>query len=447
LTLRRLAAGAALLAPVLAALVIIVGLWGDVARLVVAVAVLFAVVAAAWYAVTRRGVRRVIGIVLVGALLAAEVVAILGAERRGVLLVVAGALLGVGITAAGAVGLTSPRSATTAATDRAQRVAPAAQGALIVNLKSGGGKAERFHLDVEAARRGIEVVVLQPGDDLRQLAVDAVDRGADVIGMAGGDGSQALVASVAAERGVALVCVPAGTRNHFALDLGLDRDDVVGALDAFGDAVERRIDLAAVNGRTFVNNVSLGVYAEIVQSEEYRNAKRRTTAAMLPELLGPDAAPFDLHFEGPDGKAVDGAQLVLVSNNPYELTSFTGGFGTRTRLDTGALGVAAVHLVRDRDVTKFAALEAAGRLGSFSGWQEWSAPRFEVRSSAPVAAGVDGEALLIEPPLVFESRPGALRVRIPLHASGRSPADLRTERSLVGTAKGLVDVLAGRARA
>ena len=105
--------------------------------------------------------------------------------------------------------------------------------------------------------------------------------------MAGGDGSQALVASVAAQRGVAHVVVPAGTRNHFALDLGLDRDDVVGALDAFGPAVERRIDLAEVNGRVFVNNVSLGVYGEITQSEEYRDAEGSHHAREAADAAGP----------------------------------------------------------------------------------------------------------------------------------------------------------------
>ena len=127
---------------------------------------------------------------------------------------------------------------------------PAAQhGVLIMNLKSGGGKAEKFHLEDECRARGIEPVVLQRGDDLLQLARDAIDRGADVVGMAGGDGSQALVASIAAERGVPMVVIPAGTRNHFALDIGLDRDDVVGALDAYDEARERTIDLADVNGR------------------------------------------------------------------------------------------------------------------------------------------------------------------------------------------------------
>ena len=142
--------------------------------------------------------------------------------------------------------------------------------------------------------------------------------------MAGGDGSQALVASVAAQRGVAHVVVPAGTRNHFALDLGLDRDDVVGALDAFGAAVERRIDLAEVNGRVFVNNVSLGVYGEITQSEEYRDAKVATTLDKLPTLLGPGGEPTDLGWTGPDGVHHDSAHLIQVSNNRYSLRAGAG---------------------------------------------------------------------------------------------------------------------------
>ena len=108
--------------------------------------------------------------------------------------------------------------------------------------------------------------------------------------MAGGDGSQALVATVAMRHDVAHVCVPAGTRNHFALDLGLDRNDVVGALDAFTDGVERRVDLASLNERIFVNNASLGVYARIVQSDDYRDAKLTTWKRMLPDMVGQDTA-------------------------------------------------------------------------------------------------------------------------------------------------------------
>ena len=163
-------------------------------------------------------------------------------------------------------------------------------------------------------------MVLQPGEELVALAEAAVAGGADVIGMAGGDGSLALVAGVAARHQVPMVVVPAGTRNHLAMDLGLDRGDVVGALDAYGAAVERAVDLGDVNGRPFVNNVSLGLYAEIIRSPAYRDAKLDTTLSALPGLLGPGSAPFDLRFTDPAGKRHTGAHLVQVSNNRYGRT-------------------------------------------------------------------------------------------------------------------------------
>ncbi len=190
---------------------------------------------------------------------------------------------------------------------------------LFINPRSGSGKAQQHDLVGHCRKKGIEPIVLEQGDDLASLVAAAVSSGADAIGMAGGDGSQAQVAAVAAAHDLPYVCVPAGTRNHFALDIGIDRDDVVGALDAFHHGSERRIDLAQVNGRVFVNNASMGLYGKIVQSPEYRDAKLRTVIEMLPVLLGPSAEPFDLRFTGPDGAEYRGAQLVLVSNNRYEL--------------------------------------------------------------------------------------------------------------------------------
>jgi diacylglycerol kinase family enzyme len=292
---------------------------------------------------------------------------------------------------------------------------------LLINPKSGGGKAERFDLAREARKRGIGAVVLEHGDDLLELAERALSDGADVIGMAGGDGSQALVATVAMRHDVPHVCIPAGTRNHFALDLGLDRDDVLGALDAFTDGVEQRIDLARVNERVFVNNASLGVYAQVVQSEAYRDAKLETWAQMLPELLGPGAPPIDLVFDGPDATELRDAPLVLVSNNPYQLTHLAGA-GTRARLDTGRLGIVAARITGASDIAELVMFETVGQAHRFPGLVEWSEPQFEVRSSSPVAVGLDGEALMLEPPLEFVSLPGALRVRLPQHATYASPA-------------------------
>ncbi len=240
--------------------------------------------------------------------------------------------------------------------------------------------------------------MLGPGDDLLRLAEDAVARGADAIGMAGGDGSQALVAAVAARHDVPYVCVPAGTRNHFALDLGLNRDDVVGALDAFAAGMEHRIDLATVNGRTFVNNASLGLYASITEADSYRDAKLRTAAAALPDLLGPDAAPLDLGFTGPDGTSYPSAQVILVSNNPYQL-DHPGGRGSRKRIDGGVLGVVTARIANAAEAAQFAALQAAGQSRRFPGWLEWTTGRFEIQSAGPVRIGVDGETLAMDAPL------------------------------------------------
>jgi diacylglycerol kinase family enzyme len=283
---------------------------------------------------------------------------------------------------------------------------------------------ETLDLTDECVRRGIEPVVLGAGDDLRALAENAVARGADVIGMAGGDGSQAVVAAVASAHDLPFVCVPAGTRNHFALDLGVDRDDVVGSLDAYGDARQARIDLADVNGRVFVNNVSLGVYAQIVASDEYRDAKLRTAARMLPTLLGPNAPPSGLHARLQSGEVIENPQIVIVSNNPYRLKSLAG-IGTRTRLDRGVLGAAVLRLEGPNDATRFISAEAARQLDQFPGWQTAQVPEFEVVGGDIVAAGVDGEAVELTSPLRFVSRPLALTVRIPAHHLGLSPAALR----------------------
>src|SRR4029079_2627526 len=212
---------------------------------------------------------------------------------------------------------------------------------LFFNPRSGGGKAERFKLAGEARARGIEPIELKHSQALETLGRGESEAGADALAMAGGDGSQAIVAGIAAETGLPYACIPAGTRNHFALDLGVDRDDVVGALDAFVDGGERIVDLAEVNGRVFVNNVSLGLYAEAVQRQEYRDAKIRTLLDTAPDMLGPGSGELDLRWTGPGGSTHHAGAMVLVSNNCYRLGRAVGS-GTRPRIDDGLLGVTVV---------------------------------------------------------------------------------------------------------
>ena len=415
----RLAAIVALVSLVGAAVVLAVGAVANLGAMLVMVAGLVVAVLGSWSLLTRRGTVRfaAAGFAVVG--LAFVIGGFFWANLSRGWTAVALLLAALSVGAARYAFRVSERER--AAVRERSGAEAASHPVLIMNLKSGGGKAERFRLVDECRKRGIEPIVLGPDDDLLVLAEDAVARGADILGMAGGDGSQALVASVAARHDLPYVVVPAGTRNHFALDLGLDRDDVVGALDAFFDGVERAADLARVNGRIFVNNATLGLYARIVQSPEYRESKRQTTAAMLPDLLGPDAPGLDLRFTGPDGVERATADIILVSNNPYELHRFSGR-GTRIRLDQGVLGIASASIDDAGAAAKFVTLELAGQLRKFPGWLEWTAAQFQVTAAEPVDIGVDGEALQMEPPLVFEILPHALRVRIPRSAVGLSPA-------------------------
>lgn len=383
-----------------AALVAVIGFLGAVALLVLGVIrsfpdspalVAFVVLAAA---LALDGIRRR-GPIRIAELAAAGVVAVLAVAlairwRAGEAALAAAVLLLVAAAAG--------RRAFSAR-GRLLAVPPPSHAVLIWNPKSGGGKATKANLAVEAEKRGIEAIELRPGDDLTVLVEDAVRRGADALAAAGGDGTQALVATIAAREGLPFACIPAGTRNHFALDLGVDRDDVVGALDAFVNGGERVVDLAEVNGRVFVNNASLGVYAEAVQRDAYRGAKASTLLDTVPDAFGKDMSAARLHWADPDGRPTPPAAVVLVSNNPYRLGTLVGS-GTRPRMDGGELGVVTVGT----------------RL------RRWSAAELVVEADDPVPIGVDGEALVMDPPLVFRTRPGALRVRISPHHPGASPS-------------------------
>jgi diacylglycerol kinase family enzyme len=381
--------------------------------LVVALLGLAVTVAGAWWGVTERMPRRAIG--FVGAVIGVVVVAaaVIGAASDADQPVVR--LVGLGVLLVATVGLA--RAALVHDLHERDRRRPGPvprpqRPVLLCNPWSGGGKVEKFGLVALAEELGVEVVMLDHGLDLEQLARDAVARGADCLGMAGGDGSQALVASIAIEHDLPFVCVSAGTRNHFALDLGIDREDPRACLYAYRDAIERRIDYATVGDRLFVNNVSLGIYATIVQQDGYRDAKAETTKALLPEMLGRTEQSFDLQFTEPDGVEVDGAFLIQVSNNPYVLGA-TLDASQRRRLDTGLLGVVAVTGTTGRDAAQVVALSALGQRRRSRNWHEFTAERFEVRSrSGKAYAGIDGEALELDTPLEFRIHPRGLRLLV-----------------------------------
>jgi diacylglycerol kinase family enzyme len=377
--------------------------------------------AGAWYGVLRRGAVRLAGLA-VGALGLAAAIVLLASDRllEEVLVVAAVALSGACVRVAFGIRADLPH------------VQAPRRPVLFFNPRSGGGKAERFSLAAEARARGIEPIELRSGGDLEALVRDAVDGGADGLAVAGGDGSQAVVAAAAAELDLPYACVPAGTRNHFALDLGVDREDVVGALDAFVDGRERRVDLAEVNGRVFVNNVSLGLYADAVHRKGYRDAKLRTLLDTVPEVFGPGGTGLDLRWTGPGGHQHRSGAAILVSNNRYRLGRAVGS-GTRPRIDDGLLGITIV-----------AAPTGRGRRGHLPQrpWREWGASAFEVDADRPVPAGIDGEAATLHPPLHFRIRHRVLRVRIAPRHPGASPSAMLPE-GVTQSVLALVRIAAG----
>jgi diacylglycerol kinase family enzyme len=386
-------------------------------RGIAVVACLVVVLVAAWTALRGEGLPRLLGVAAAVAAAVATVVVLIAFGQL---------LLDLVVLVACIVSVALARVAFRVRVEL-PRVPPPNRPFLIYNPRSGDGKALRLHLADEARRRGILPIELRPALDLRALVEDAIAAGADAVAMAGGDGSQAIVAGIAAEHGVPYACIPAGTRNHFALDLGVDRNDVVGALDAFVDGGERRVDLAEVNGRVFVNNVSLGLYADAVQKEGYRAAKIRTLVAMAPATVEGDGDDAALRWSGPGGTEGERALALLVSNNPYRLGTALGS-ATRPHLDEGDLGVTTASVDDSRHGT--------ARLRS------WSCPTFVVDADRPVAAGIDGEATTLTPPIRFASRPGALIVRIARDHPGASPATAvprglpQTVRALFGIAFG-----------
>ncbi|MER8095606.1 diacylglycerol/lipid kinase family protein [Streptomyces goshikiensis] len=312
---------------------------------------------------------------------------------------------------------------------------------LIMNPRSGGGKVARFRLAERARALGAEVVVLDPDrpQDVAELAREAVRRGADLLGVAGGDGTQALVAGVAVAHDLPFVVISAGTRNHFALDLGLDRKNPARCLEALTDGVELRVDLGYLRAGSvepgeevvFVNSASFGVYAEVVQSPAYRDDKVRTILEMLPDLLAQESGAR-LSVRG-DGPVLDAPQAVLVSNNPYQRGD-SAGLGRRERLDTGELGVLGVHVGSAAEAAEL--LLRGGQQGR--GLTETTAREVVVDADAPVIpVGVDGEALTLPTPVRCRLAPGALRVRVPRHRPGvrlgAPPMDWRRVRRLALT--------------
>ena len=396
------AAAAAVLVPLAG-----IGFRASVALVLVGVAGLALTAAGIWWALTHKGLVRWLAVAVA---VLAPLVVLVTYTSRGLLWVVLVAY--VLLVLAVAAGRAALRGDPAPERMREHEVPPPKRPYLIMNPRSGGGKVGRFGLKDKAEALGATVALLQgPGTvDVAALARAAVADGADLLGVAGGDGTQALVAGIAAEHDLPLLVISAGTRNHFALDLGLDREDPSKCLDALADGVELRIDLGVIAGRPFVNNASFGAYAAIVQSPAYRDDKTHTTLDQLPGLLAGQRGPRLV--ASAENVTVQRPQAVLVSNNAYGMGDIAG-LGRRARLDRGTLGMVAI--------TVQSAAQAAGLLRGRNSRGLTSLAGREVvidADTAQIPVGVDGEALQLDTPVRCAIQPAALRVRVPRDRPG-----------------------------
>ncbi len=388
-------------------LVLAVAGWrSSVALIVFAVIGVCAVLAGGYWFLANRGVLRWLALVLV---VASPVLILVAFALHSLLWV---AIVAVALMAAAAG--TARAALGTGSGNAAMPAVPAARPRrpfLIMNPRSGGGKVTKFGLKDKAEALGAEVALLEgPGTvDVAALARKAVAHGADLLGVAGGDGTQALVAGIAAEHGLPFLVISAGTRNHFALDLGLDREDPAACLDALTDGEELRVDLGVIAGRTFVNNASFGAYAEVVRSPAYRDDKRGTTLQTLPDLLsGHQGARLTAQAAG---TRIEYPQALLISNGPYEMSDIAG-LAARPA-GCRHLGVVAVRVDSAR--------QAIGllRRGHGTGLTVLTADEVTVNADAPqIPVGIDGETVMLPAPVRCAIQPRALRVVVPRERPG-----------------------------
>jgi len=292
---------------------------------------------------------------------------------------------------------------------------------MLMNPHSGGGKVSRFQLAERAERLGARVSMIGDSRDAGSLARHAVEAGAEVLGVAGGDGTVSAVATVAAAADVPLLVIPAGTRNHFARDLGLNTRNPARALEVLLDGQPTHIDLGVIDSHVFVNNVSFGFYAEALLEPGYREAKARSLATVAPGYLEGQQW-VNASIDAPEG-TIEHPQVVLVSNNPYQL-AIPRYHGRRLSLTAGLLGVVVLkrptgppppdllsRLRRD--------LRKHGGSGHYAGLSTWSAAQVTLQGAcAHLPAGIDGEPVTLHLPATCQVHPGGLRVLLPRRRPG-----------------------------
>lgn len=311
---------------------------------------------------------------------------------------------------------------------------------LIINPKSGSGRALKAGTSKVAAQMGIKVLELSPGTSMQQLAEQAIKAGADVLGVSGGDGSIGSIAAVAIKHRLPMVVLPGGTRCHFARDIGLDPKKINDALSAFY-GVKRKIDVGQINGRIFMNNVSFGVYADIVSHPEYRDNKLAVTRKVLQDIMAGAKKPYSLKLKRV-GLEINEVVMILIGVNRYNTINLTE-IGQRSKMDQGILQINLISKLNDQLVQKLlqrASLAQLAKNTDLNGFSQWDDKSISINNNnQEITVGVDGENEKFATPVKVECLPGALEIYVPPEGERARPASgysLRSVKKLWGAFRG-----------
>jgi diacylglycerol kinase family enzyme len=292
---------------------------------------------------------------------------------------------------------------------------------VLINAAAGPECVSRAEADagrVRDAFRARDVkadVRLVPPRNLYSIAREASRSDAEVVAAGGGDGTISTVAAALVGRPKPLGIVPLGTLNHLARDLKIPLT-IDGAVETIVSGTVRSIDVGDVNGQTFVNNSSLGIYPRMVIERDAQRAERGVGkwpamgAAFLKTLRR--FPTLTVSIETPEGELSRKTPLVFVGNNRYELDLLS--VGSRAALDEGVLSLYIANTSSRLGILRLGARAITGSLRQDRDFEARYVPACEVDSRRRrLHVAIDGEVIVLEPPLEYRVRPRALRVIVP----------------------------------
>ena len=292
---------------------------------------------------------------------------------------------------------------------------------VIVNAASGGSRAEEFRrlIEEEFRARGVEAEVLlaKGGARLAALARRAREGRSETLVAAGGDGTVNAVAAELLGTDKRLGVLPVGTFNYFAKNLGIPLD-LAGAVRNIAEGRAADVDVCEVNGRIFINNSSIGLYPSIIRQRErdYRRWGRRQLVAYFAALrviFGREAFLNVRITTEEGGELLERTPLVFVGGNKFQLEEFD--LPGRRCVRRGEMAIYVARTEGKLGLLRLALQALLKRLHGERRLEVMCAGEalVETRRGRRLHVALDGEVVVLETPLLFRTRPAALKVLVP----------------------------------